>query len=1182
MILDIFIFLLLGLYLDNVLPGMGGVRHSWYFFLTSEYWCPKRKSQNNESSSPPGTENSELISKRHNLSLDNSGIFEDVDPGLKSQESSGDCLSINEMTKEFDDGKLAVNKVSLKLYKGQVFILLGHNGAGKTTALSMLTGLLAPTSGQAFLQGTDVFEENEKLKGMLGICPQESIYYEKLTVNEHLQIFSSFKGINYDTQKETLAEIMTQLDFYDSADTRAEVLSGGQKRKLSVLMAFLGNPQIIMLDEPSSGLDVSARQKIWEVVRSRKRDVIMLMTTHYMDEAEQLGDRIAIMSEGEIKCCGSPLFLKNRYGTGYQLTCVKQPEFTEDGIKNLLMKYTPNFQVRSQNASEIVYNLPFESAKDFSEMFTELDNIAPKIGISSYGVTITSLEDVFLKVGEEAKKGMKSIDMREKEDTEIAKNFTLAEHKKHSFMANVTAMIVKNLRQTIRTPRLITIEMILPFCLFLFAIINNPHQESYSYLYGPEQIPIPKFVPINTETLWNQTTDDIVANWPKSYIPKKLDIDPHSEIQDAIIDFDQKVFKLGNNTTLFGALYIESYNKNEIQAMILGNSIWAHFPMVYANILTNTFLKAISENKNVGVKMRIEPVVMYKESLQQQTELGLLFFFAIYTGLAFALPPGSFTYFLVKERNSGEKSLQILHGLSWVEFWIGRYIADFAKMLVSIIAVIILKAAMHVSVFFFLFINQIKFPYYELILIGSTLAIIPTAYVISFIFKNENRAMTVSNLLFVLLGIPVAIILTILKLVFMHTDDFIKYAIPDTILRIMPIYNLVASLTTALFQKFIGNMGSTFFDGPLDFHYLGGWIIMTVISFAVYWLLIWVIETVSLRRKRSAFPELRPGDRTDYQVKDDDVKAEETRVLNQNPKEPAVYVKRARKIYGFLKAVDDVSFSVNYGEVFALLGVNGAGKTTCFKMLTLQERPNNGKFYVQSYNIHSSDAERATIGYCPQENILFEVLSAKEHLEHYAIIKGIPLSIRQKVIDYLVELLNFGENLTKASWKLSGGNKRKLCTAIALLGNPAVLLLDELTTGLDPKNKRDVWKVVGNSASEQKKCGVVVTTHSMEEVEALASKVGIMVKGNFRCFGSVQHLKSKYGNSYDLEFKIAPLNSEECNNLLRRVNKNENSVITNIQDALKLLNDLELHEEATLISEGGPKVIQIVDKVFFR
>ena len=185
------------------------------------------------------------------------------------------------MTKVFD-GKPVVNNVSLNIYKGQVFILLGHNGAGKTTALSMITGLLKPNSGKCQLHGINVFKENAKLRKILGVCPQETIYYEQFTVEAHLKLFAAFKQLNYEEIKESLYTLMKELDFFDSLNTKGKELSGGQKRKLSVVLALLGKPEVLMLDEPTSGLDVDVRTKIWNVIRNIKNNMIVLMTTHYI------------------------------------------------------------------------------------------------------------------------------------------------------------------------------------------------------------------------------------------------------------------------------------------------------------------------------------------------------------------------------------------------------------------------------------------------------------------------------------------------------------------------------------------------------------------------------------------------------------------------------------------------------------------------------------------------------------------------------------------------------------------------------------------------------------------------------------------------------------------------------------------------------------------------------------
>ena len=395
LILDSVLMLLIGLYLDNVFPKVGGTRHPWYYFLTANYWCPSKRNhvQDVESDLEEAKEGTEFMLDHGN---ENEQFFEAVSLDLKAQKALGNCFHIKNMEKKYDDGKVAVKNVTLDMYNNQVFVLLGHNGAGKTTALSMLTGLLTPTSGQAFIHGIDMFEENSMLKEMLGICPQESILYEELTIDEHFSIFCPFKGLQYSDQREELHQFMNQLAFYESHNMAVKNLSGGQKRKLSFLLSLIGNPKIIILDEPTSGLDVDARRKIWELIRTKKQDKIVLMTTHYMDEAEELGDRIAIMTDGEVKCCGSSLFLKKCFRTGYTLTMVKAENFNEEISRKLIISHAPSSQVKLNTPSEINFNVPFDYGKNFPQMFEEIDKNLSKLGISSYGMTITSLEDVFL------------------------------------------------------------------------------------------------------------------------------------------------------------------------------------------------------------------------------------------------------------------------------------------------------------------------------------------------------------------------------------------------------------------------------------------------------------------------------------------------------------------------------------------------------------------------------------------------------------------------------------------------------------------------------------------------------------------------------------------------------------------------------------------------------------------
>lgn len=206
-------------------------------------------------------------------------------------------------------------------------------------------------------------------------------------------------------------------------------------------------------------------------------------------------------------------------------------------------------------------------------------------------------------------------------------------------------------------------------------------------------------------------------------------------------------------------------------------------------------------------------------------------------------------------------------------------------------------------------------------------------------------------------------------------------------------------------------------------------------------------------------------------------------------------------------------------ECFGLLGNNGAGKTSIFKMLTGEERISSGEAYFNGLNLkYDMQKIYKLIGYCPQFDALLDNLTAREILEIFALIRGIP---RKEVFKYAVRSANdldFIEHIDKKVTELSGGNKRKLSTAIALVGNPMVIFLDEPTTGMDPATKRNLWNIIIKLRDQGK--SIVLTSHSMEECEALCTQLTIMVNGNCKCYGSSQHLKNKFTRGFELKVKI--------------------------------------------------------------
>ena len=208
------------------------------------------------------------------------------------------------LTKKYKD-TLAVDNLNLEIKQGELFSLLGVNGAGKTTTIKMLSCLTLPTSGDAFLKGKSICKDSAGVKELIGVSPQETAVALGLSVQENLALICGVYGFSKDKQKEKVKEVTKLLGLDEVLSKKAGKLSGGWQRRLSIAMALISEPEILFLDEPTLALDVLARSDLWDFIRGLKGKVTIILTTHYMEEAEALSDRIAIMKDGKLLVCGT-------------------------------------------------------------------------------------------------------------------------------------------------------------------------------------------------------------------------------------------------------------------------------------------------------------------------------------------------------------------------------------------------------------------------------------------------------------------------------------------------------------------------------------------------------------------------------------------------------------------------------------------------------------------------------------------------------------------------------------------------------------------------------------------------------------------------------------------------------------------------------------------------------------
>lgn len=215
-----------------------------------------------------------------------------------------EAITADRLTKKYKD-LTAVEELTLSIHGGEVFSLLGVNGAGKTTTIKMLSCLTKPTAGDALLLGKSIIAQSREVKSLIAVSPQETAVAPNLTVAENLELMAGVHGFSGDKVKEKVSQLINQFDLTEIAHKRAKKLSGGWQRRLSIAMALVSEPQILFLDEPTLGLDVLARSDLWDIIRLLKGKVTIILTTHYMEEAEALSDRIGIMRNGSLLFVGT-------------------------------------------------------------------------------------------------------------------------------------------------------------------------------------------------------------------------------------------------------------------------------------------------------------------------------------------------------------------------------------------------------------------------------------------------------------------------------------------------------------------------------------------------------------------------------------------------------------------------------------------------------------------------------------------------------------------------------------------------------------------------------------------------------------------------------------------------------------------------------------------------------------
>ncbi|XP_034521222.1 ATP-binding cassette sub-family A member 13 isoform X2 [Ailuropoda melanoleuca] len=1188
------LYFLCGWYLNNLIPGTFGLRKPWYFPFTASYWknlCG-------------------LVAKRpHAPGSDLSFINEHFDSkGSSLQNGEGKPgggppgVALISVTKEYEPHKAAVRDLTLTFHRDQITALLGTNGAGKTTVISMLTGLYAPTSGTIFINGKNLQTDLSSIRRELGVCLQQDVLFDNLTVREHLLLFASVKAPQWAWKElhQQVSRTLREVELTQHQHKQTRVLSGGMKRKLSIGIAFIGTSRTVVLDEPTSGVDPCSRRGIWDILLKYREGRTVIFTTHHLDEAEALSDRVAFLQQGRLRCCAPPFCLTEAYGQGLSLTLTKQtPVLEADDPKDiaratsLIQTYIPQAFLKASSGRELVYSIPKDADRAcFKGLFQALEQNLHSLHVMGFGISDTTLEEVFLMLLQDSKKqsGAELEPQDQRPPEHVPGRCGALAGTPHAWgsprpLAQAVALLGKRLRHTRRAWKGALSDLLLPVLFVALAMAlfmvrplaidflplkltpgHYDRAEAYFFSSGSgsegqelAHVLLRKFGdqdPLCADLNPDPKNSSCWRVDPLSQLPAQ---DSCSCLRCPNVSAGAPYLtnRLGHTLLNLSAFHLEEYlllpserprlggwsfgvqipdqvqdaNPNTSQpdtlAKVWYNQKGFHSLPSYLNHLNNLILwrhlPPDQDWRQYGITLYSHPyggALMNEDKiLESIRQCGV----ALCIVLGFSILSASLGSSVVRDRVTGAKRLQHISGLGYRTYWLTNFLYDMVFYLVSVSLCVTIIVAFQLTAFTF----RENLAATALLLALFGYATLPWMYLMSRIFSSSDVAFISYVSLNFIFGLCTMLMTTMPRLLaivskaqnLQNTYDVLKW-----VFTIFPQFCLGQGLIELCYNQIkydlTHNFGIDSYVSPFEMNFLG-WIFVQLASQGTVLLLLRILLHWDLLQRPRGQSAIQG---TVTSSKDIDVEKEQIRVLKGRTSEDLLVLYNLSKTYGsFFKrtiAVRDISLGIRRGECFGLLGPNGAGKSTTFKMLNGDAPPTSGRAVVRTPTGEVVDLSLAgmagvRIGYCPQQDALDELLTGWEHLHYYCCLRGIPKTSIPQVVGDLVRRLHLEAHVDKLVATYSGGTKRKLSTALALLGKPDLLLLDEPSSGMDPCSKRFLWNTIMQEA--RRGCAVVLTSHSMEECEALCTRLAIMVNGSFRCLGSPQHIKDRFGDGYSVK-----------------------------------------------------------------
>ncbi|XP_053614714.1 phospholipid-transporting ATPase ABCA1-like [Plodia interpunctella] len=1137
LLMQLFLYFMIAWYLSLVRPGKYGTALPWDFLFRKEYWSKNEVH--------PDFDINEAH-EREKIAAEQK-YFEP----LPANSDVG--IEIDNVSKSFEKVR-ALNQVSLPVLKGEITVLLGHNGAGKTTLMSIITGMMTASSGKVYVNGLDTVTQQTAVRSQLGFCPQHNLFFKDLTVLEHVKFFCLLKGaLSWEQSTKASMDLLSQLGLEQKANSLSGQLSGGMKRRLQLACALAGDASVLVLDEPTAGLDVETRRSLWDLLLSLRTGRTVLISTHFMEEADALGDRVAALHRGILRCYATPMHLKKEVDTGYRLSITLEPNASPSAaldIKNAITSALPQAtQLPESGVRTLAFSLPSRESAQFPRLFTKLEKGKDKLGIESIGVCVSTLEEVFLKLCSD----VSTVNPDDEVDATLQDDIvTQRMGGVRLILSQMVALFVRQIRYSRSSWKMFLLtQVILPIVMLCMVtkLVNDTEFQTKER-NSPAAMNMDLYQDMDERKLLS-SFDIPLKDRPACC---GLRYDHADNISETLIDI-AKDDKIQYNKYLIGV------QLNESNAVAYYTTTVRHALPIAMNALTNAIASTLSTDNDISITTINHPIddTSFRQQVklvQPKSQINTIMWafcigFFVQTSLlqVLVLP--------CKERISRTRHIHIMSGCSPELHWMTSLLYHAAlSMFVLIMPTIIFALAVDNN--HTLSQADIIFPL-SLLLVGGCLAFIALAFLVSFLMNSDKAAATALFGFTFLFSLITPAMKSACQFdtnscaYYGDVLDFFSYTItPQTLVEAMLRLSTVARLNAycnlnrdqcpnllindAGFdaERCCANLNPRPYLAYDDYSPLI-YIVALYTQFLIIMNVVFLTERGLLERVRTRTLSLRYAAQARARCHKDDVLEKEHQYVDEalaRPRGDALLISSVHKHYPKMlcgrgvTAVRGVSFAVREGECFGLVGVNGAGKSTTFKMMTCETFPTRGEIVANDQRQHVFDNAKYLngLGYCPQFFGMDDFLTGRQNLELLLALDGLTAEDSKKEAVRWLELIDLTKYADRPVSDYSGGCSRRLSSVAALARRAALSLLDEPTAGVDVAARRQLWRAVRAAQAQTtlagRKRAVLITSHSMDEMEALCARVGIMSEGRLAALGSPAALRAAHNAGLALFIKI--------------------------------------------------------------